>query len=86
MRQVNAVLVDENTLEVNGVTFIRKSHDEVLLQPTTKGQAPRLKCSNCDFERGYTFWYHHIGFEGRQIAHCPGCGLRIMGVVGNAIS
>ena len=28
--------------------------DEVLLQPTTNGAAPRLRCSDCHFERQYT--------------------------------
>ena len=77
---VTAKLVDENTLDVNGVLFHRRLEDEVLLQPTTKAVAPRLKCSNCGFERQYTFWYRHLDYEGRQVDYCPGCGLRIMGV------
>lgn len=78
---VTATLVDEDTLSVNGTIFVRKSTEEVLLQPTTDERAPRLRCSNCHFERGYTFWYKRIDFQDRQIKHCPGCGYRILGVV-----
>lgn len=81
---VTAKLVDENTLDVNGVLFHRRPEDEVLLQPTTKAVAPRLRCSNCGFERQYAFWYRHLDYEGRQVDYCPGCGLRILGVIGHA--
>lgn len=81
---VTATLVDENTLDVNGVMFQRRPEEyEVLLQPMDDALAPRLSCSNCHFERGYTFWYKRIGFKDRQIMHCPGCGYKILGVVRN---
>ena len=54
--------------------------DEVLLKPTTEAVAPKLRCSNCGFERQYTFWYRRLYFMGRQINYCPGCGYRIAGV------
>ena len=54
--------------------------DEVLLKPTTEAVAPRLRCSNCGFERQYTFWYRRLDFMERQINYCPGCGYRIAGV------
>jgi hypothetical protein len=81
MPHVTATILDENTLSVNGTTFKRQSGDEVLLQPVDDARAPRLRCSNCHFERGYTFWYKRIGFKDRQISFCPGCGFKIMGVV-----
>ena len=81
---VTALIYDEDTLDVNGVRFYREGHqDEVLLQPVDDARAPRLRCSNCHFERGYTFWYKRIGFEERQIMHCPGCGFKILGVIGH---
>lgn len=52
-----------------------------LLQPTSKAVAPRLRCSNCHFERQYTFWYSKLGFQDRVINFCPGCGHPIFGVV-----
>lgn len=54
--------------------------DEVLLQPMSDARAPRLRCSNCHFERSYTFWYKRIDFKDRQINFCPGCGYKILGV------
>lgn len=79
-----AVYVDKDTLYADGEVF-RRDHagEEVLLQPTTKAVAPRLKCSNCGFERQYTFWYRKLDFQERQINCCPGCGYKIMGVVGH---
>lgn len=56
--------------------------DEVLLQPMSDARAPRLRCSNCHYERGYTFWYKRIDFQDRQINFCPGCGFKILGVAG----
>ena len=78
-----AVYVDENTIYADGETFYKKVTDEVLLQPTSKAVAPRLKCSNCGFERQYTFWYRKLHFLERQINCCPGCGFKIYGVVGH---
>ena len=77
-----AVFVDGDTVYVDG-EVCRRDHagEEVLLQPMTDAKAPRLRCSNCGFERGYTFWYKRIGFVGRLISYCPGCGYKIMGVV-----
>ena len=59
-----------------------RAGDEVLLQPTTKAVAPRLRCSNCGFERQYTFWYRKLDYLDRQISYCPGCGHPVAGVVG----
>jgi len=56
--------------------------NEVLLQPMDGNRAPRLRCSNCHFNRGYTFWYKRIDFQDRQINFCPGCGFKILGVAG----
>ena len=83
MEHVSATIVDEDTLSVDGVLFVRNSDDEVLLQPTTKAVAPTLRCSCCGFERQYTFWYKRLRFKDRQISFCPGCGHRIYGVIGH---
>lgn len=40
-----------------------------------------LECTNCHYREGYFFWYRKTGFVGRKIRHCPGCGMRIFGVV-----
>ena len=55
--------------------------DEVLLQMTTNGAAPRLRCSNCGFERQYTYWYAKLEFRARIVNYCPSCGFRIAGVI-----
>ena len=81
---VTAIIIDENTLEVTGVQFVRKrDDDEVLLQPTNGAIAPRLRCSGCGFERSYTFWYKRLHFQERQLNFCPGCGHPILGVIGH---
>ena len=54
--------------------------DEVLLRPTTNAVAPKLRCSNCGFERAYYYWYKKLGFLERCVNYCPGCGYRIAGV------
>lgn len=82
--RVTATLVDENTLDVDGVLFHRRPDEEVLLQVASKAVAPRLRCSHCGFERQYTFWYRKLDYEGRLMNYCPGCGLRILGVAGDA--
>ncbi len=82
---VTALLVDENTLSVNGTLFVRKRADEeVLLQPMNDAVAPRLRCNNCHFTRQYTYWYRKLGFIDRAVNYCPGCGYKILGVVGRA--
>ena len=81
-----AVYVDKDTIVryADGEVFHRDhSEEEVLLQPTSKAVAPRLRCSNCGFERQYTFWYRKLHYLERQINYCPGCGLKILGVVAN---
>ncbi len=80
MAHVSAQLVDESTLDVEGVLFVRKDDDEVLLRPMTKAVAPRLACSACGFERAYTFWFKRLDFVDRTIEFCPGCGRHIIGV------
>lgn len=60
--------------------------DEVLLQPTTNGAAPRLRCSNCHFERQYTYWYAKLGYKARIVNYCPRCGFHIAGVIGTEVS
>ncbi|WP_405736116.1 hypothetical protein [Bifidobacterium sp.] len=82
---VTATLLDENTMSVNGTVFVRQAEDEVLLRPASDAVAPRLRCSNCGFERQYTFWYQRLGYQGRVVSFCPGCGLRIAGVVGTEV-
>lgn len=57
--------------------------DEALLRPTTKAVAPKLRCSNCGFERAYYYWYKKLGFLERCVNYCPGCGYRIAGVIGH---
>lgn len=54
--------------------------DEVLLRPTTNAVAPKLRCSNCGFERAYYYWYKKLDFLERCVNCCPGCGYRIAGV------
>ena len=79
---VTATIYDEDTLDVNGIRYVREGQqrEEVLLQPTTKAVAPRLRCSNCHFERQYTYWYQHLDYVGRIVNYCPGCGHKVMGV------
>lgn len=85
---VIAELVDENTLEVNGVRFVRESEEEVVLRPIYSLSAagttltPTLQCSNCGYKASYFSWYHLTGFKQRYVKHCPGCGFKILGVFG----
>lgn len=86
---VIAHIVDENTISVDGVTFVRKCEDEVLLRPIyslsdgATSLAPVLQCSSCGYRAPYFSWYHLTGFRQRYVRHCPGCGLRILGVLGH---
>lgn len=88
MAHVTAELVDENTLSVDGVLFHCKPDDEVLLRPvyslsiSASTLTPDLQCSNCGYKACYFSWYHRTGFVGRFVNHCPGCGLKIAGVIG----
>lgn len=82
---VTATLLDENTLSVNGTLFVRQAEDEVLLQATTSGAAPRLRCSNCGFTRQYTYWYAKLEFRARIVNYSPRCGLRIAGAIGTEV-
>ena len=78
---VTALLVDENTLSVNGTLFVRKRADEeVLLQPMNDTVAPKLRCSNCHYERAYYYWYNALHYKERVVNYCPGCGHPILGV------
>ncbi len=88
MAHVTAELVDENTLSVDGVLFHRRPDDEVLLRPIYSLSAgastltPDLQCSNCGYRAHYFNWYHRTGFVERYVKHCPGCGFKILGVIG----
>lgn len=81
-----ARLVDENTLDFNGTLFVRKSggrsDEEVLLMPMDNTMAPRLRCTNCGYERNYHYWYKGAGFTERIVGYCPGCGYHILGTLG----
>lgn len=81
---VTATIVNENTLSVNGTLFVRKRDDEVLLQPMQDTVAPKLRCSNCHYERAYYYWYKALHYQERVVDFCPGCGHPILGVVGHA--
>ena len=87
---VTAKLVDENTLEVRGVLFHRRPDDEVLLRPIyslsmgASSLTPILQCSNCGYKASYFSWYHLTNYKQRYVKHCPGCGYKILGVVGHA--
>ena len=88
MAHVMAELVDENTLEVDGVRFVRENDDEVLIRPIygfTEGSnsfSPKMQCSSCGYTAGYWQWFHLTGFRKRYVRHCPGCGMKIAGVMG----
>ena len=82
---VVARLVDENTLDFNGTLFVRVSavtNDEVLLMPMDNTPAPRLRCTNCGYERNYHYWYRGADYTVRMVDRCPGCQYPILGVVG----
>ena len=79
--RVSAVLLDENTLSVDGVQFVRKSDTETLLKQENRAIAPKLKCVKCNFGRPYTYFFQKLGFEDMIVNHCPGCGRKIMGVL-----
>ena len=80
---VTATVEDEYTLIADGAKYIREDYEqEVLLQPVNDAVAPRLRCSNCHFTRQYTYWYRKLGFIDRTVNYCPGCGYKILGVVG----
>ena len=85
MPHVNAEILDKDTLSVNGTLFVRKSGDEVLLQPMNKAVAPRLRCSNCGFNRQYTYWYSRLDFKDRIVNFCPSCGLKVAGAIGTEV-
>lgn len=88
MANVTVTLVDENTLEFDGSLFIRESDEEVLLRPIyntsieISSLTPVLQCSNCGYRAGYFNWYGLTDFKQRFVKHCPGCGFKIMGVIG----
>ena len=88
MPHVTAEIVDENTLEVEGVRFVREDDDEVLLRPIFglgdggSTLSPKIQCSSCGYTAGYWHWYNLLGFKKRYVKHCPGCGLKIAGVIG----
>ena len=44
--------------------------------------APRLRCTNCGYERNYHYWYKGSGFTERIVGYCPGCGYHILGTLG----
>lgn len=87
MSQIVAELVDENTLEFQGVRFVREDEWEVLLRPIYSLEqggntmAPKMQCSNCGYSAGYWSWYHQLKFKDRYVKHCPGCGKKIIGMV-----
>lgn len=88
MAHVIAQLVDENTLSVDGALFHRKPDDEVLLRPIYSigdgagALTPDLQCSSCGYRAHYFSWYGLTDFKKRYVKHCPGCGRRILGVIG----
>lgn len=90
MAQVVVELVDENTLEFDGSLFIREREDEVLLRPIyslsdgASSLTPDLQCSSCGYRARYFSWYGLTDFKNRYVKHCPGCGLKILGVIGKA--
>lgn len=61
-----------------------RNEDEVLLRPMTNAIAPKLRCSNCGFERAYYYWYKRLGYQERCVNFCPGCGFKVAGVIGHA--
>lgn len=78
---VTAVLLDENTLSVDGVEFVRKSSMETMIRPVSKALAPALICVKCDFKRPYTYYFQMLEYKNMVISHCPGCGRLITGVL-----
>ena len=88
MSQIVAEFVDENTLEFQGVRFVREDDEEVLLRPIyplsqdARNLTPVVQCSNCGYSAGYWNWYHLLGFKKRYVKHCPGCGKKIFGTIG----
>lgn len=77
---VTAVLLDEDTLSVDGVEFVRKSSMETQLQPISRAKAPFLRCVKCGFGRHYTYFFQKLDYQDMIVAHCPGCGRTITGV------
>lgn len=88
MPVVVAEVIDKDTLEINGARFVREDDEEVLLRPIYSLQqgsntlAPKMQCSNCGYTAGYWSWFHQLKFKDRYVKHCPGCGKRIFGTVG----
>lgn len=84
--KVMATLVDENTLDFNGTLFVRRTHggdeEEVLLMPMDDTIVPKLRCTNCGYQRAYFYWYHATGYTDRVVNYCPGCGYHVAGVLG----
>ena len=78
---VQAAVIDDCTIEYDGDRFEHK--EDVILQPMQDTIAPKLRCSNCHYERAYYYWYRKLHFQERIVNFCPGCGHPILGVIGH---
>lgn len=58
-----------------------RKQEAVTLEPMQDTIAPRLRCSNCHYERAYYYWYKSLHFKDRVVNFCPGCGHPVLGVV-----
>lgn len=66
--------------------FVRDDGEECLLRHNGRHTGivvgpDDLECSNCGYSREYFFWYEGTGYYNRLVNFCPGCGLKIFGVV-----
>lgn len=86
--RVTATVIDRDTLSVDGEVYRRDHGDECLLRHNGKHTGRRiqpedLECSNCGWSHEYFFWYEGTCYYNRLVNYCPGCGLKILGVVAN---